>query len=138
MSDSTAPGPSATRRRGGGRLRFWLLMTIGLIWVFVPPAGAPGTDRHGPPSIDCPCPECKLAAKRQLTGLYKCDNHHNSRLLTDGSRKCDEVQADNAPRTGSEQAGKALTADSEQADKALTADSERADKALTADSEQAG
>jgi hypothetical protein len=115
MSDSTVPGPAATGQSRGGVLHFWLVMTISLIWVFVPPAGAPGTDRHGPPSILCPCPECGRVATRQLTGLYECDKHHNSRLMTDGSRRCDH-----------DQAAKALSADSEQSDKGLSADSEQA------------
>jgi hypothetical protein len=127
MSNSTVAGPPATGQSRGGLLRFWLLISIGFIWVYGPPAGAPGIDRHGPPSIDCPCPACGLKAKRQLTGLYKCRMQHDSTLLTDGSRQCGKKTADKAP-----------TADSEQADKTPTADSEQANKALSADSEQAG
>jgi len=91
MSDSTAPGPPATRMRRGP-LYFWLLIAIGSMWTEGTPLGTPGTELSDIQSIECPCPKCSGIADRQLDGTFRCPRGHTSRMQ-DGSIKCDDNKA---------------------------------------------
>jgi hypothetical protein len=90
MSDSAMPGPSATRRRCAGLLRFLLLMTIYSVSSHAPPLGPPGEPANhanpGPPFMRCPSSECNEYAERQLDGSYEC-KHHICRI-ENGSFAC--------------------------------------------------
>jgi hypothetical protein len=73
MSGSIMPGPSATGRRRGVQLRFWLLMMISSVWVGGN-IGLPGRGRRRYRPI--PCQKCSEKALEQTDGSYKCENGH--------------------------------------------------------------
>jgi hypothetical protein len=88
MSDSTVPGPPATRRRRAGLLCFWLLMTRCSVWVENPGIGLAGggwADDDDDEEEIIRCPECKRPARLQADGSYKCALGHVSTKQPGGS-----------------------------------------------------
>jgi hypothetical protein len=88
MSGSITPGPTAGGRRRGGCTRFWLLMTIGCIWMIGPGDRPPGTGRLSYKLVDCR--EClrlkitmpngsKVQARKMKNGWCQCRNGHRYR-----------------------------------------------------------
>ena len=103
MSSSTAPGLSATGRRRGIRLRFWLLMIISSVWIVQPPIDLAGVG----PRDDGPvrCPKCSELAIGYPDGSYICRNKHMSYIIPDADNgqvycpRCSELavkQADSS------------------------------------------
>jgi hypothetical protein len=91
MSDSAAPGSSATDMRRSGLLHFWLLVAAISVWTEGAGIGLPGggwypDDAEEPEEIRCP--KChKPATLQQGDGSYKCANDHISRKQSGGSYK---------------------------------------------------
>jgi hypothetical protein len=88
MSGSITPGPSAGGRRRGVRARFWLLMTIGWVWVSGGSDRPAGTGRLSFNFVDCrECLKLRMTmpdgspvkAKKMKNGWYQCRNGHRYR-----------------------------------------------------------
>lgn len=103
MPNSSGSGPSATGRRHGRLLLFWLLVTIGSVWTQGPGIGLPGggwysDDEEEPEEIRCPVCHTPARLKPQDRS-YECANRHISRKQPDGSYKWEKDPAYVAPST---------------------------------------
>jgi hypothetical protein len=104
MSDSTAPGPRATRRRRAGLMCFWLLMATCSVWVEGPGIGLPGPPRANDDDEEkeeIRCPVCRRPARREddgsAGGYYICVLDHVSRRQPDGSYRWENDPMNVAP-----------------------------------------